>query len=133
MKNKTSPTNPRRNCGPCQFTLYDEGLQASHHGNVYRLITLTRELLLNSPETEDDNMLLAKASQGTRDLLFIADRDNYEFVLRMPGGRTHVAGGNLAEEMNHVSITALEQMMTRYLIKGTPLRVHTNTKKPRLA
>lgn len=133
MRNKTSPTNPRRNCGPCQFTLYDEGLQASHHGNAYRLITLARELLLNSPETEDDNMLLAKASQGTKDLLLVVDRDNYEFVLRMPGGRIHVAGGNLAEEMKSISTKALEQMMTRYLTNGTPIRVRTNTKKPRLA
>lgn len=133
MRGKTEIVKLSRDNNPCQFILYDEEFRSSHHGNVCRLITLARTLLLSSSDTADGSMLLAKAKQGSRDLLLIADRDNFEFILRMPGGRSHVAGGNLAEEMKTISVKSLEQMMARYLTDGIPIRVRANTKRPRKA
>lgn len=131
MRGKTEIVKLSRENDPCQFIIYDEEFRSAHHGNVCRLITLARALLLRSPDTADDNMLLAKAKQGARDLLLITDRDNFEFILRMPGGRSHVAGGNLAEEMKTISVKSLEHMMVRYLTDGIPIRIRANTKRPR--
>jgi len=89
-----------------------------------------RTLLFESSETVDDSLLLAKVSQGSRALLFSIDRDNYEFILRMPGGRRHIAWGFLSSEFKGVSITDLEHMMTAYIIDGVPLRIPGHLSAP---
>ena len=85
----------------------------------------------NSGETciESNYALLAKAYQGTRSLLLYVDRDSYEFVVKFPGGQKHVTGGNLANELKHLSAQGLRQMMSRYLEAGVPIKI--NKAQPR--
>lgn len=106
---------------PCQVNIYDQSM--SHCKDVAEMIGAARELLLCSEETADDCALLAKAYQGTRSLLLYVDRDNYEFIMKFPGGQKHAAGGNLANELKHLSIQSLRQMMSRYLESGAPIRI----------
>lgn len=107
---------------PCQVNIYDQSL--GHCRDVAEMIGAARELLLSSEETADNYALLAKAYQGTRSLLLYVDRDNYEFVMKFPGGQKRVAGGNLANELKHLSSHGLRQMMSRYLESGAPIKIN---------
>ena len=111
----------------CQVNIYDQSL--GYCQDVAEMIGAARELLLGSEETADNYALLAKAYQGTRSLLLYVDRDNYEFVMKFPGGQKHVAGGNLANELKHLSAQGLRQMMSRYLEAGVPIKI--NKAQPR--
>jgi len=123
LQDRNKAVKAHRSTDPCQFVLYDDEFRDQHQNNIAQLIILARDLLLSLSETEEEEMLLAKATQGTRSVLFTVTRDSYEFVLRVPGGRRHLAGGNLAVEMKPVSTTALEHMMTNYLVSGTPIQI----------
>lgn len=112
---------------PCQVNIYDQGLGSCR--DVAEMIGAARELLLGSEETADNYALLAKAYQGNRSLLLYVDRDSYEFVAKFPGGQKHVAGGNLANELKHLSAQGLRQMMSRYLEAGVPIKI--NKAQPR--
>lgn len=107
---------------PCQVNIYDQSL--GHCRDVAEMIGAARELLLSSEETADNYALLAKACQGTRSLFLYVDRDNYEFVMKFPGGQKRIAGGNLANELKHLSVQGLRQMMSRYLEAGAPIKIN---------
>jgi len=98
-----------------------EGVLPYRCSSAEGLVTAARLLLFSSEEAEDGNVLLAKAVFGNKTLLFTADRDNYEFVLKTPHRKSHVAGGALACDLHGVSLQDLKTMMTRYLEDGRPL------------
>ena len=122
MEHRKATKKMHRQEEPCQTTIYDEGFR-NEYRDVAQLIACARELLLSSRDTEDESVLLAKTTQGSRSLLLSVDRDNFEFTLRMPGGRQHVLGGNLAMEMKAVSIKRLKSMMEYYLTSGKPISI----------
>ena len=122
MGQRKTTQKMHRQTEPCQTTIYDERFR-NEYSDVAQLIACARELLLSSLDTEDENVLLAKTTQGSRSLLLSMDRDNFEFILRMPGGRQHILGGNLAMEMKGISIKELKSMMEHYLTSGKPISI----------
>ena len=106
-----------------------EGVLPYRCSSAEGLVTAARLLLFSSEEAEDGNVLLAKAVFGNKTLLFTADRDNYEFVLKTPHRKSHVAGGALACDLHGVSLQDLKTMMTRYLEDGRPLIRYNKLRK----
>lgn len=109
-------TNSMASKTPCKVVIYDDGLGECK--DAAAMIASARELLHSSEETVDNKILLAKASQESCALCFYVDRDNFEFLLKKPGSQKHIAGGNLASELKGISIPALRQIMSSYMVTG---------------
>lgn len=110
------------------FECYQDGLPHPCT-TVEDLILGARELIHSSEDAEDGRVLLAKATRGGKTLLLSADRDNYEFSLRLQNLRSHVAGGVSASDLREITIEQLRDAMYRYLSDGTPLPIRKNTEQ----
>ncbi len=85
------------------------------------LVTGARLLIHSSVEADGGNVLLAKATYENKALVFMADRDFFEFSLRTLNQRTRIVRGNLASELRGISLDRLAQMMALYLEQGVPI------------
>lgn len=65
MEQRKTTKKMHRQTEPCQTIIYDEGFR-NEYSDVAQLIACARELLLSSLDTEDENVLLAKTTQGSR-------------------------------------------------------------------
>lgn len=92
-----------------------------HCATAEDMVVGARQLIHSTETAEGSNVLLARASNGNRVLLFMADRDNFEFSLRTTDRRVHVAGGTLASELHGISLFGLRQLMAMYLEQGKPI------------
>lgn len=105
---------------PVSFSIFCDGLPR-YCNCAQDLIIGARALLYYSEDAENGRVLLAKATHGSRTLLLVADRDNFEFVLKTPERKSHVAGGNLASDLKGMSLPELKRVMIDNLEHGCPI------------
>lgn len=114
---------------PIEFKLFDEMLERPCQ-TAEDLVIGARELIFSSEATADCNVMVARASQGSRVLILTVDRDNYEFSYRTMDGRWHAEGGWLACDLREITIDRLKQTMIDYLAKGTPIIIPDRVHRP---
>lgn len=114
---------------PIEFKLFDEMLERPCQ-TAEDLVIGARELIFSSEATADCNVMVARASQGSRVLILTVDRDNYEFSYRTMDGRWHAEGGWLACDLREITIDRLKQTMIDYLAKGTPIIISGRVHRP---